>query len=93
MSERWRPRRSHSHNKKLEKLSQEDLDRLFDDWDTGRYLQRELAAKYGLAQQRVSQLLRWRRKKEFAHFYPRSQFFKDLVKSDVGWVPGSDDEE
>ena len=93
MSERWHPKRTSPGNTKIRKLSQEDLNRLFDDWDTGRYLQRELAAKYDLAQQRVSQLLRWRRKKEFAHFYPRSQFFKDLVKSDVGWVPGSDDEE
>ena len=82
MSERWRPRRSHSHNKKLEKLSQEDLDRLFDDWDTGQYLQRELAAKYGIIQQRVSQLLRWRRKKEHLHFYPRSEFFQELLRRD-----------
>lgn len=70
------------------KLSQEDLNRLFDDWDTGKFLQRELGAKYGICQQRVSQLLRWRRKKEFKHFYPRSKFFKELCRKDAGYTPG-----
>lgn len=91
MSKRWKPRRRHDFHPN-KKLSQEDLDRLWDLLDSGM-TQKAAGAVFGICQQRVSQLMRWYREKEFQHFYPKSKFFKELCKRDAGWVPGQDEED